>query len=55
LAGDVDVNARTSENVIGTETLTASSYLQVSYAVSPLICFAVVGALKASQAAVQSS
>jgi hypothetical protein len=27
---------------------------QVSYAVSPLICFAVVGALKASQAAVQT-
>lgn len=26
--------------------------LQVSYAVSPLICFSVVGALKASQAAV---
>jgi hypothetical protein len=27
---------------------------QVSYAVSPLICFSVVGALKASQAAVQT-
>ncbi|GAB7325127.1 hypothetical protein MBLNU13_g09210t1 [Cladosporium sp. NU13] len=36
------------------QKLSIAKFLTVSYAVSPLICFAVVGALKASQAAVQT-
>lgn len=35
-----------------TQKLSIAKFLTVSYAVSPLICFSVVGALKASQAAV---
>ncbi|KAK4946140.1 hypothetical protein LTR28_007876 [Elasticomyces elasticus] len=36
------------------EKMSIAKFLTISYAISPLICFAVVGSLKASQAAVGS-
>ncbi|MCJ1364056.1 hypothetical protein MMC16_003165 [Acarospora aff. strigata] len=33
-----------------TEKLSIAKFLTISYAISPLICFAVVGSLKASEA-----